>query len=90
MDIDLEEHNKLREEVVAHAYSVVNYKVLHTTRDSIKYPTDILEKMFRKTEEALYVVAGGKAALMRRCEQLAVEKECLLDKIEQMEAVRNV
>ena len=89
MDIDLDQHNKLRDEVVSHAYSIVGYTVLHSTQ-CVKgdYPQDVLINMFRKTEEALYIVAGGKAALMRRCEQLSVELEDERQKVAMMEAVR--
>ena len=88
MDIDLDQHNKLRDEVVAHAYELVGYTVLHSTQNvNGDYPADELANMFRKTEEALYIVAGGKAALMRRCEQLSVELEDERQKVAMLEVI---
>jgi len=85
--MNLDEHNELRDKIVAHAYDVVGYKPFHTTQALMEMPRDQLESMFRKNEEALFVVAGGKAWEYRKREALMVELEEKKHEIDRLEAV---
>jgi len=75
MSVDIDEHNKRIDRIIADEI------------ETLGLDCDVGRMMRADVDSLLRLVAGHASAMELRVQAMAVERECMIDKIEKLEAV---